>query len=79
MIARSARCALRLARHWPAAEMIALAPKSWVATRAGLDPRLRAAVEPKWQTREVTVPTTIVRPGRDHRGVVVVPPLRPRG
>jgi transposase len=40
---------LRLARHWPAERRIELSPKYWTATRAGLDSRLRQALDPPWR------------------------------
>jgi transposase len=40
---------LRLARHWPPERRLKLAPKYWMATRAGLEPGLRRALEPPWR------------------------------
>jgi transposase len=46
---------LRLVRHWPAERVFELAPKYWMATRAGLDPRLRRALEPPWRRLDAPV------------------------
>jgi transposase len=39
---------LRLARHWPKGDMLALSPKYWKGTVAGLDPRQAQIIEPPW-------------------------------
>ena len=43
---------LRLVRHWPVERLLELAPKHWPATRAGLDERLRRAIDPAWRRSE---------------------------
>jgi len=48
---------LRLVRHWPVDRLIELAPKHWLATRAGLDDRLRRAVDPPWRRTDAGVIT----------------------
>ena len=40
---------LRLSRHWPEDEMIALSPKYWRQTLERLDARQRRIVEPPWR------------------------------
>lgn len=43
---------LRLVRHWPVERLLELAPNHWTATRAGLDERLRRAIDPPWRRSE---------------------------
>lgn len=39
---------LRLARHWPGDNMLALSPKYWATTMAGLDDRQQQIIRPPW-------------------------------
>lgn len=48
---------LRLARHWPAERFLELSPRDWASTRAGLDDRLRRAIDPPWRRSEAGLST----------------------
>lgn len=40
---------MRLVRHWPNDRLIELSPKYWADTKAGLDERMRRAIDPPWR------------------------------